>query len=145
MSALSDFLENQLTDWLLRGQTFTLPSAFHVALFTVAPTDSTAGTEVSGGGYARVSVTRSLANWSGTQGAGTTVASNGTGGQSSNNNAITFPAPTANWGSIVAVAIMDAASAGNMWAYGSLTQAKTVNNGDAAPSFPAGTLTFTWA
>lgn len=145
MSALSDYLENQLTDWLLRGQTFTPPGTMHIALYTVAPTDSTAGTEVSGGSYARVSVTRSLANWSGTQSAGSTTASSGTGGQSSNNAAITFPAPTGNWGSIVAVAIHDASTSGNMWAYGSLTQAKTVNNGDAAPSFPAGSLTFTWA
>jgi hypothetical protein len=32
-----------------------------------------------------------------------------------------------------------------LWLYGSLTASKTVNNGDAAPSFPAAALAFTFA
>lgn len=152
MAALSDFAENKLIDFLFRGQALgitgasaaagTGPSTIYVALYTTAPTDSTAGTEVSGGSYARVAVTSSLANWAGTQGAGTTTASTGTSGTTSNNNAITFPSPTANWGVIVAAGLLDAATGGNLLAYGALTANKTVNNGDAAPSFPAGSLTF---
>jgi hypothetical protein len=37
--------------------------------------------------------------------------------------------------------LWDASSGGNAWAYSSLTTNKTINNGDAAPSFAAGALT----
>jgi hypothetical protein len=142
MAALTDYMENKLIDWLFRGQSFTPPATLYIGLITVSATDSSAGTEVSGGSYARVAVTGSLANWAGTQSAGSTTASSGTGGTTSNNGAITFPAPTANWGSIIGFGIYDASTAGNLLAYAALTTAKTVNNGDAAPSFAAAALTF---
>lgn len=146
MANLSDYLENQIIDWLFRGQAApTLPTNLFIGLFTVSPADAGGGTEVAGGSYARASVARSLANFAGTQGAGTTVASTGTGGVTSNNGTITFAAPTANWGSVVALGIFDATTGGNLLAWAPLTQAKTVNNGDAAPTFPAAALTFTLA
>jgi hypothetical protein len=152
MSAWSDTAENKLIDWFFRAQAIGLngataaagtgPATLYVALLTAAPSDAGGGTEVSGGSYARVAVTSSLANWAGTQGAGTTTASSGTSGTTSNNNAITFPAPTANWGVVTHAAIYDASSGGNLVAWSALSASKTVNNGDAAPSFPAGSLTF---
>jgi hypothetical protein len=145
MSAMTDYLENKVVDWLLRGQAFTPPATMYLALYTVAPTDAGGGTEVTGGSYARVAVTASLANFAGTQSAGSTTASTGTGGQTSNNGAVVFPAPTANWGSVAAFGILDATTGGNLLFYGNLTQAKTVNNGDAAPQFNAGALTITFA
>lgn len=141
MSSMSDYLENNIVDWLFRGQAFSPPATLYVGLFTAAPADAGGGTEVSGGAYARVAVTSSLANWAGTQAAGSTVASSGTSGTTSNNGAIAFPAPSANWGSVVAFGVFDAASAGNLLFYANLTTPKTVNNGDAAPSFAAGALT----
>jgi len=151
MTMWSDIMENHLIDWFFRAQAFgitgasagagTGPTTLYVALYTVIPTDvNTSGTEVTGGSYARVAVTSSLANWAGTQAPASTTASTGTNGTTSNNNAITFPAPTANWGTIVAFAIYDALAAGNELAWGALTVNKTVNNGDAAPSFPAASL-----
>lgn len=110
--------------------------------------DGTALTEVSGGAYARVSVAASLANFAGTQGAGTTVASTGASATTSNNNAVTWPTPTTNWASggakIWSVGAFDAASAGNCWYVAPLPagQTKTVNNGDPAPSLPAAAFTF---
>lgn len=142
MSAMSDYLENKIIDWLLRGQTFTPPATVYVGLLTVAPSDSGGGTEVTGGSYTRVAVASSLANWAGSQSAGSTTASSGTVGTTSNNAAVTFPAPTANWGTVVAFGVYDASSAGNLLFYASLTTSKTINNGDAAPSFAAGALTF---
>jgi len=139
--ALTDYAENKIIDALLRGQTLDAPTTGYVALFTTCPTDSTTGTEVSGGSYARVAVTSSLANWAGTQSAGSTTASSGTSGTTSNNNVITFPAPTANWGVANCWGIWDAPSAGNLWIYSALTVSKTINNGDAAPSFAAGAAT----
>jgi hypothetical protein len=140
MAALSDYLENKVIDWLLRGQAFTPPATVYVGLVTAAENDAAGGTEVTGGSYARVAVASSLANWAGTQGAGTTVASSGTSGTTSNNGAITFPAPTANWGTIVGMAVFDAATGGNELFYAPLTTNKTVNNGDPAPSFAAAAL-----
>lgn len=152
MAAFSDFAENKLIDWLLRGQAIgitgasaaagTGPTNVYVALLTAAPSDTGGGTEVTGGSYARVTVASSLANWAGTQSAGSTTASSGTGGTTSNNNAITFPAPTADWGVVTHVGIYDASSAGNLLIWSALTVAKTINNGDAAPSFAAAALTF---
>lgn len=140
--AMANYLENKLVDALLRGQSYTMPTTTYAALATTAGSDAACGTEVSGGSYARVAVTSSLANWAGTQSSGSTVASSGTSGTTSNNNAITFPAPTGNWGSIVEVCVFDASSGGNVLFRTALTASKTVNNGDAAPSFAAGALTF---
>lgn len=145
MANLTDTFENQLIDFIFRAQTLTLPANLFVGLFTAAPSDAGGGTEVAGGAYARVSVARSLANFAGTQAAASTTASTGNGGVTSNNNAITFPAPTANWGSVTHFGIFDATTGGNLLIWGALTQAKTVNNGDAAPSFAAAALTFTLA
>lgn len=146
MAALSDYLENKLVDHILRGQTFTPPATVYVALFTAAPSDAGGGTEVSGGAYARVAVTSGLTAWAGTQSAGSTTASSGTGGQTSNNAAVTFPAPSgANWGTVSHWGIFDASSGGNLLFHGALTASKSVNDGDSAPSFAAGALTITFA
>lgn len=103
-------------------------------------------TEASYTGYARVSVTASLANYAGTQSSGSTTASSGTSGQTSNNNAITYGAPTSSQGGVIAgVFIADASSGGNIWASVMLTTAKTVNNGDAAPNFPAAALSLAFS
>lgn len=141
MTAMSDYLENGVNDWLWRGQAApTLPGTVYFSLHTASPTDANSGTEVSAAGYARVGIARSLANFAGTQGAGTTVASTGTSGQTSNNVAINFGSPTAAWGSVGWFGVYDAATAGNLLWWGPLNTAKTVNSGDAAPSFAAGTL-----
>jgi hypothetical protein len=152
MAALTDTFENKLIDFLFRGQALGLanstaaagtgPTNIYVGLFTAAPTDSTAGTEVSGGSYARVAVAASLANWAGTQAAASTVASTGSSGTTSNNGAVTFASPAASWGTVVAAGLFDSLTGGTLLAYGALGTSKTVNNGDAAPSFAAAQLTF---
>lgn len=142
MTAFTDWFENKLIDQLFRGQAYSFPATLYIALFTTTPTDSTGGTEVSGGNYARVAVTSSMANWSGTQSQGSTTASTGTNGTTYNNGAITFPTPSASWGTINGVGIFDASSSGNLLMYSALTTPKTVNNGDAAPQFQAYALSF---
>lgn len=141
-ASMSDYLENKVVDWLLRGQTFTPSATVYYALATGTGSDAACGTEVTGGSYARVAVTSSLANWAGTQSAGSTTASSGTGGTTSNNAVVTFAAPTANWGSVTEFCVMDASTAGNLLFRTALTTPKTVNNGDAAPSFAIGAATF---
>lgn len=140
MAAMSDYLENKIIDWLFRGQAFTPPANLHVGLLTAAPAEAGGGTEVSGNAYARQSLGASLANWAGTQAAGSTVASTGTSGTTSNNPAINFATPTGNWGTVTHFGIYDAATGGNLLFYGALTVAKTINTGDTV-SFPASALT----
>jgi hypothetical protein len=122
--SISDYYENKILDHMLRAQSFTPPATVYVALFTVSPSDSSGGTEVSGGSYARQAVTFGAAS----------------GGSISNSADITFPQATANWGTIVAVGLFDASTAGNLLWYGDLTQSKTVNNGDIF-KISAGNLT----
>lgn len=142
MGALSDYLENKLIDHLLRGQAYTAPATVYVGLLTAAPSDTGGGTEVSGNNYARASVASSLANWAGTQSAGSTLASSGTGGTTSNNGTISFATPSASWGTVTHFGVYDASSSGNLLFWGALTISKTINNGDTV-SFAAGALTFT--
>jgi len=143
---MSDYLENKLIDHIFRGVSFTAPSQLHVALFTAAPSDSGGGTEVTGGSYARTALAQSTTNWASTGGATTTTnPSAGTGGATSNNVVITFPSPTANWGSCTHFGLFDASTSGNLLVHGALTTAKTVNNGDAAPSFAISALVVTLA
>lgn len=136
--ALTNFAENKIVDALKRGQTLGAPATWYIGLDTVACSEAGGGTEVSGGSYARASVAASLAAWAGTQSAGSTTASSGTSGTTSNNGAISFPTPTAGWGTVVSIRWWDAASAGNAWVCTPLTINKTVNTGDSV-SFPAGT------
>lgn len=144
MSAMSDYLENKLIDQLFRGQAAPTTTNLYVGLLTAAPSDAGGGTEVSGGSYARVTVASSLANWAGTQSAGSTVASSGTGGQTSNNAAITFPTPSATWGTVTHFGIYDASSGGNLLFWGALTISKTINQADTV-TFPAASLSITFA
>ena len=144
MSAMSDYLENKMVDQLFRGQTAPTTSTLYVALLTAAPSDSGGGTEVSGGAYARVAVTSSLTNWSGTQSAGSTTASSGTSGQTSNNIDITFPTPSVTWGTVTHFGIYDASTGGNLLFHGALSIAKTINESDTV-TFPVGTLSVTFA
>jgi hypothetical protein len=154
MSQMTDFLENLIVDVLFRGQSATVGNSlltwagaptYYLALFTSAPSDSGGGTEVAGGGYVRVAVPCTMQMWCGTQGTGTTTASTGTSGQTSNNVALTFPAPIADWGTITHMAIFDRATGGNMLMYGELTSPVTVNNGDAAPEFLEASLALTFS
>lgn len=144
MAAMTDYLENQLADFLLRGQSFTPSSNTYIALFTDATTDAGGGTEVSAGGYARVEVVSNTTNWKGTDGA-TGGASSGTDGQVNNAVEFTFNPPSANWGTITNYALFDLPTGGNMLIHGTLTQSKTVNNGDAAPKFAVNDLRLTFA
>lgn len=152
MAAHTDAFENKQIDFMFRGQALGLanttaaagtgPAKWHVALFTAAGSDASPGAEVSGNGYARVPYDCTLANWAGTQGAGTTTASTGSSGTTSNNNAITFPTPTGPWGQVVEWGLFDSASGGTECIRAPLGAAKTINNGDPAPSFAPGALTY---
>lgn len=116
MAGFTNFSEDLVLDWLLTNASATRPTAWYVALYTVAPGEAGGGTEVSGGSYARTAVTFTV---SGT--APTTA---------SNSAAVEFPTATGSWGTIVAAGIFDASTSGNLLAYADLTTSKTVDSGD---------------
>lgn len=136
MSQMSDYLEVQLRKHIFRTGSYTKPTELHVSLHTASPTDDASGTEVSGGSYARVQRDPLDANWTG---------ASSTNGLTDNAAALTFPAPTGNWGVVTHFGIWDASSAGNLLVWGALTTPKTINSGDAAPSFAIGDLDVTFA
>lgn len=131
-AAMGDTLENGFLA-TFKGTPYSAPATTYVGLSTTACGDASFGTEISGGSYARVAVASNGTNWTGPTAGDGTIANGAT---------ITFPAPTASWGSVTHWFIADASSAGNVLVCAALTTPKTINNGDAAPSFAVGALTF---
>lgn len=136
MAGKSNYLEDAVLNSVLRGVAFpAVTGSVYVSLHTADPTDAGSGTEVTGGGYARVAVARAAGSWA-------APADNAGAQQTSNSAAITFPTPSANWpGPITHFGIWDASTAGNLLYSGTLATPRTVNNGDVAPSFAIGVLT----
>lgn len=82
---------------------------------------------MTGIGLARASKARSLANFAGTQGDGTTLASTGTSHVTSNNNSIALGTATGS-ATIVALGFFDASSGGNCWMVWDLEEPLSVVN-----------------
>jgi len=130
MAGFSDYLEDKVLDHVFGGNAYTAPATLYVALYTVAPTDTGGGTEVTGGSYARQTGTFTVS------GTNPTTASNSA--------AIEYPTATANYGTVVAVGILDASSGGNLLAYADLDTSKSVTTGDVF-RFDTGDLDITLA
>lgn len=130
MAGFSDYLEDKVLKHVFGGSAYSAPSTLYVALYTVAPTDTGGGNEVSGGGYTRKTAAFTVSGTNPTQ--------------ASNTAAIEYPTATANYGTVVAVGIFDASSSGNLMAYANLTSSKVVSTGDVF-RFNAGDLDITLA
>jgi hypothetical protein len=130
MAALSDYAENLLMNWMMTTDSVTRPTAWYVALYTAAPSDSGGGTEVSGNGYTRQALTVGTAS--------------GTGGTTSNTSNITFTAAGGDWGTITHIGIHDASSAGNLLWHGAMSASKTIADGDTL-QFNTGNIDLTIA
>jgi len=133
MGSKTDYLENKLLDHVLRNTTYTQPATVYSCLFTVLPSDSSAGTEVTQAtsGYTRVASTFVTA--------GVTTA-----GRTVNSSAISF-ATVAGGATITVVGwgIIDTATfgSGNLLYWATVTDT-SLNVGDQA-TFPAGNLVVT--
>jgi hypothetical protein len=146
---------NKLIDAEQRNQAITFPTTRWMGLFTVLPTRNTGGTELTTGagftGYARIPYDPSMANWSGTQGAGTTSASSGTDDEVSNNVDVEFSAAlAAAWPGVVGWGEFDAVSGGNLLKFGPIVDSnedpitRSFAIGDPV-NFAAGTLISRWS
>lgn len=142
--SLTDTWEAALLNLLFRNTaaSATTPAGLHasnmyLALFTVAPTDSAAGTEVTGGSYARVAVDRTGTGFNAATGTSPTTTTPAA--------TVTFPTASADWGSVVAFGwckSLAGALSTDLVFWGPVTVTKSVLNGDTA-SFAAATLTIT--
>jgi hypothetical protein len=114
MAEISNYLENAIINATLRNTTYTSPATVYVSLWTSDPTDAGSGTEVSGGSYARTSVTFGAPS----------------NGASTNSAAVEFPQATASWGTIGWIGINDASTSGNLLYHTALDTSKTIDTGD---------------
>lgn len=112
--ATSDYLEEAIIEHFLRNTAQTSPANVFCALYTVDPSDSGGGTEVTGNGYARQDITFGAP----------------TDGLVQNSAEIAFPQATASWGTIVAIGVFDASTAGNLLYHGGLSVDKDVGEND---------------
>ena len=128
MAEMSNFLENALVNATLRNTTYTSPATVYVALFTTDPTDAGSGTEVTGGAYARTSVTFA-------------APSNGASASSAD---VTFPTCTLTWGTVTHIGLYDASTSGNLLYHTPLDTSKTIETGDIF-KIASGSLTVTLA
>jgi hypothetical protein len=139
MAGFTNYFENELIDHLMRGSAgaYTLPSTLYLALFTVDPDyeAGTGGTEVTGGSYARYSLTMNSTNWA----AATDATPNGK--KVTNAVAFTYTTATASWGTVIGALLVDTASGAWTNAYWGeqLTVDKLVGNGDTF-EFPIGNI-----
>lgn len=123
--SLTNTFETTTLTWLFTAGSATRPTAWYLGLFTSDPGESGAGTEVSGGGYVREAVTFTVS-----------------GNTATNSGSIEWDAATASWGTVTHIAIMDAASGGNMIASNALTTSKAIGIDDII-RVPAGDLDIT--
>ena len=130
MAGFSDYLEGKVLDHVFGGTAYTAPATLYVALYTVAPDDTGGGTEVTGGSYVRQTGAFTVS------GTSPTTATNAA--------AVEYPTATDNYGTVVAVGILDALTGGNLLAYANLDTSKPVTTGDVF-RFDAGDLDITLA
>jgi len=122
--SFSDYLEDKILDHVFGGSAYTAPTTLYVGLFTSAASDSAAGTEISGNGYARQTAAFTVSGTSPT-----------TAASSAN---IEFPEATGSWGTVTYAGVFDALTSGNMLAYAELTDpsdfttplSKVISTGD---------------
>ena len=123
---LPDIIENQLLDALVGTTAYTVTGPIKLALVTANGNDASAGTEVTGGSYARQTIAFDAA----------------ASGSIDNNASISFtgmPAVT-----VVGIEIYDSAGSPKRLAYGALTASRTVTSGDTV-QFASSAITLSLA
>ena len=127
---MADYLETAALNHFLKGSSYTQPTHIYVALFTANPNGGGGGTEVTGNAYARTICDA----WTFT---GVEPAS------ASNTSTVTFPTATpAGWGTIIAWALFDLLTGGNMLYYQASAFSQSIPANGIA-EFLAGALVIT--
>ena len=120
MGSITDYLEDELLDHVLNGNTFSPAATLYLCLCTADPTDAATGASMSecgdSGAYERTEITfdevfnrqiYQLAD-------------------------VTFPTATGSWGTVTHFAIADTQThgAGNVYAHGTLAFSRSVESGN---------------
>lgn len=130
MGSFSDYAENKILEHAVGKTAWSIPTTY-LALLTAEPDDADTGstiTEPAGGNYARIAMAGKWATAS--------------GGSISNASIVTSATATGDWGTITHVALCDAATTGNVIAWGAVGTAQEVLSGGSA-SFAIGTIILT--
>jgi hypothetical protein len=113
-----------MLDALVGTASYSVTTPIKLALVTANGSDSAAGTEVSGGSYARQTITFNAAS----------------GGSISNSNVVSFSSmPTAT---VVGIELWDSSGTPKRLAYGPLTSSKSLTSGDTL-EFASAAITIT--
>lgn len=137
MSAASDYLENKLLDHVLKTAAYTQPTSLYIGLYKNVSGNAAANLEAgiltdeistSGTAYARKTVAFGAAS----------------AGTAATNATVTFDTATAQWGTITHIAVLDAATGGNVLFWGPVTVSKLIDTGDTF-QVSTGNLTITLA
>ena len=135
-TGFGQYLENAQLNWL-RGTAYpAAPATLYYALFTTPPVNGTdaSAVEATGTSYARVAVTANTTNLGAPSGSGPATVTSGA--------AVTWPTVgTGGWGTVTGWGVYDAATAGNLLAYG--TVASTTLAAADTVAFLTGALTVT--
>lgn len=108
----TDGAENRVLDWSCGNSTTAPTTPMKLALLTANGSDSSAGTEVTGGSYARQTITFDAS----------------ASGATANSSTITYTGmPSCT---VTGWAVYDSAGTPFRWRYGSFTASKVVNSGD---------------
>ena len=126
---LTDLVNNKVLDCFFGGVAIAPPSTLYIGLSLTKSFKGGYVSEPVGGSYARIAVPNDLTHF---------LAASA--GAKSNATAITFPTPSAAWGSILSVFIADAASGGNVLAMADLPSPFTINSGANAPTIAVNAL-----
>ncbi len=127
----TDTLEQQLLDHVLGLTPYAPPPLLYLALYTTAPGDDGAGgVEPSGNGYSRIAVPNDPDHWPAAA-----------GGVKTHAHPITWPTPSAGWGTIRAVGVLDHPTAGTLLFHGAVDPV-AVTTGQVV-QLKAGALTLT--
>ena len=112
--SFSNYLENALLAHAFGGTSYTPAGTLYLSAHTANPDEDASGAEVSGGAYARQTVTFSVS-----------------GNVASTSADVEYATATAAYGTVTHVAVWDASTGGNMLAYAALTSSKDIETGDA--------------
>lgn len=148
MPGMTNYFRNKIVDHM-RGLPYSAPATAYVALVSTTPSAGSAGTPLSGTGYARAAIPLDAVSWANTQASGT-GASTGTTGTTSNSIVVDFGTAGGAWGTATNFEVWDSLTGGNRLFWGEITDGagtptpRSIVLADPV-SFPIGALQVAWA
>ena len=129
----TNYARNFAQNFLFGGVSFTPPVNFFLALSTgtISSTGSGLVEPSASAGYARVQIPNTKSYFT-----------NAVNGTLVNSGSIVYGASSGSWGTIVDIALCDAATSGSVWYYTTLTTPKVVQDSTII-SFAASAITIT--